>query len=173
MTFPSPIQRVSRPNSPRMAAPTGQPCFKEQPTRLSYEQWRKGILPLDMFRATLNQRLIRLWATAKNPNQVLFRNIKIIRAGRPVFEFARLATYGRTQLKTAAKRGLPCKGVNEYPNETAAITQANLSVPAKSASKSPLALTAQEINSMNLDYSPVIQGVDFMVFESNRPDFVF
>ena len=56
----------------------------------SYEQWRKGILPLDMFREALSQRLIRLRAAAKIPNQVLFRNIKIIRAGKPVFEFSSL-----------------------------------------------------------------------------------
>src|SRR5215472_150815 len=31
--------------------------------RASYEQWRKGILPLDMFRAALSQRMIRLRAT--------------------------------------------------------------------------------------------------------------
>src|SRR6266404_6267668 len=65
----------------------------------SYEQWRKGILPLDMFREALSQRLIRLRAAAKNPNQVLFRNIKIIRAGKPVFEFSSLASYGQPQIR--------------------------------------------------------------------------
>jgi hypothetical protein len=63
----------------------------------SYEQWRKGVLPLDVFRGALNQRVVRLRATAKNPNQVLFRNIKIIRAERPVLEFAKLISYGKPQ----------------------------------------------------------------------------
>src|SRR5205809_4163260 len=81
----------------------------------SYEQWRKGILPLDMFRATLKQRLVRLRATAKNPNQVLFRNIKIIRAARAVFEFARLATYGKPQIRRAVERQLPCIGFDDVP----------------------------------------------------------
>jgi len=139
----------------------------------SYDEWRKGILPLDMFREALSQRLIRLRATAKNPNQVLFRNIKIIRAGRSVFEFAKLATYGRTQLKAAARKELPCKGVDKYPNELTALTQANLSVPANNLPKAPLTLTAQEINSVNVDYAPVIQAGDFLIFESNRRDFIF
>src|SRR6478609_7274733 len=81
----------------------------------SYEQWRKGVLPLDMFRGALNQRLVRLRTTAKNPNQVLFRNIKIIRAGKPVFEFAKLASYGKPQIKTAVQRQLPCVGFDEAP----------------------------------------------------------
>ena len=66
---------------------TGERTEFDSSPKGSYEQWRKGILPLDTFRAVLKQRLIRLRATAKNPNQVLFRNIKIIRAGRPVFEY--------------------------------------------------------------------------------------
>ncbi len=81
----------------------------------NYEQWRKGILPLDMFRGALNQRLVRLRATAKNPNQVLFRNIKIIRAGRPVFEFAKLISYGKPQVKTAVERQLRCVGFDDVP----------------------------------------------------------
>src|SRR6266481_2826005 len=81
----------------------------------NYEQWRKGVLPLDMFRGALNQRLVWLRATAKNPNQVLFRKIKIIRAGRPVFEFASLASYGKPQVKTAVQRQLPCVGFDDAP----------------------------------------------------------
>jgi RHS repeat-associated protein len=81
----------------------------------SYEQWRKGILPLDMFREALSQQLIRLRATAKNPNQVLFRNAKIIRAGKPVFEFAKLVSYGKPQVKTAVERQLPCVGFDDVP----------------------------------------------------------
>lgn len=88
----------------------------------SYEQWRKGVLPLDIFRGALNQRLVRLWATAKNPNQVLFRNIKIIRAGRPVFEFARLISYGKPQVKTAVERQLPCAGFDDVPANMASAT---------------------------------------------------
>jgi RHS repeat-associated protein len=81
----------------------------------SYEQWRKGILPLDMFREALSQRLIRLRATAKNLNQVLFRNVKIIRAGKPVFEFAKLVSYGKPQVKTTVDRQLPCVGFEDVP----------------------------------------------------------
>ncbi len=81
----------------------------------SYEQWRKGVLPLDMFRGALKQRLVRLRATAKNLDQVLFRNIKIIRAGRPIFEFASLAAYGKPQFKTAVQRQLPCVGIDDVP----------------------------------------------------------
>lgn len=81
----------------------------------SYEQWRKGILPLDMFREALSQRLVRLRATAKNPNQVLFRNIKIIRAGKPIFEFASLESYGKPQVKSAVERQLPCVGFDDVP----------------------------------------------------------
>src|SRR5437763_11282075 len=81
----------------------------------SYEQWRKGILPLDMFREALSQRLIRLRAAAKIPNQVLFRNIKIIRAGKPVFEFSSLASYGKPQIKRAVERQLPCVGFDDVP----------------------------------------------------------
>ena len=81
----------------------------------SYEQWRKGILPLDMFREALSQRLVRLRATAKSPNQVLFRNIKIIRAGKPIFEFASLESYGKPQVKRAVERQLPCVGFDDVP----------------------------------------------------------
>ncbi len=81
----------------------------------NYEQWRKGVLPLDMFRDALNQRVVRLRATAKNPKQVLFRNIKIIRAGKPVFEFAKLVSYGKPQVRTAAARQLPCVGFDDAP----------------------------------------------------------
>jgi RHS repeat-associated protein len=94
----------------------------------SYEQWRKGILPLDIFRAALQQRLIRLRATAKNPKQVLFRNIKIIRSGRPVFEFARLASYGNPRVKKTVERQLPCVGFDDVPaNGTS--TAVNYSLP--------------------------------------------
>lgn len=137
----------------------------------SYDQWRKGILPLDMFRAALNQRLIRLRSIAKNPNQVAFRNIKIVRAGLPVFEFAKLATYERTQRKTVARKELPCKGVEEYPNTETAFSQANLLVPAGNAPKAPLTFTVQEINSMVLEEAPLIRPGDFMAFEANRRDF--
>jgi len=89
-------------------------AFDSSP-RGSYEQWRRGILPLDMFRAALQRKLMRLRATAKNPDQVLFRNIKIIRAGRPVFEFAKLASYGKPQAKAAVQRQLPCVGFDETP----------------------------------------------------------
>lgn len=89
-------------------------AFDSSP-RGSYEQWRKGILPLDMFREALNQRLVRLRATAKNPNQVLFRNIKIIRAGKPIFEFASLESYGKPQVKRAVERQLPCVGFDDVP----------------------------------------------------------
>lgn len=81
----------------------------------SYEQWRKGILPLDMFPEALSQRLVRLRATAKDPNQVLFRNIKIIRAGKPVFEFASLASYGKPRVRRAVERQLPCVGFDDVP----------------------------------------------------------
>lgn len=79
----------------------------------SYEQWRKGLLPLDMFREALSQRLIGLHATAKNPDKVLFRNIKIIRAGKPVFEFASLASYGKPRIRRAIERQLPCVGFDD------------------------------------------------------------
>jgi RHS repeat-associated protein len=144
--------------------------------KASYDQWRKGILPLDMFRAALSQRLIRLRATAKNPNQVLIRNIKIIRAGKPIFEFAKLVSYGQPRVKRiqrTAERPLPCKGVNEYPNVATAFSQANLLVPVKSLPETSLTLSAQEITDMNVDYAPVIQPGDFMVFEANRGDFTF
>lgn len=94
----------------------------------SYEQWRKGILPLDMFRPALNQRLVRLRVTAKSPNQVFFRNVKIIRAGKPVFEFANLASYGKSQVKTAVQRQLPCVGFDEAPGSGSA-TAASYSLP--------------------------------------------
>jgi RHS repeat-associated protein len=81
----------------------------------SYEQWRKGILPLDIFHAALQQRLTRLRVTAKNPDQVLLRNIRIIRAGKPVFEFAKLTSYGKPQMKTAVQRQLPCVGFDDAP----------------------------------------------------------
>lgn len=81
----------------------------------SYEEWRKGILPLDMFREALSQRLIRLRASAKSPNQVLFRNVKIIRAGKPVFEFSSLASYGKPRIRRAIERQLPCVGYDDVP----------------------------------------------------------
>jgi len=93
----------------------------------SYEQWRKGILPLDVFRAALRQRLVRLRATANNPKQVLFRNIKIIRAGRPIFEFAKLASYGKPQVKLTVERSLPCVGFDEAPAPSPAAV--NYAVP--------------------------------------------
>jgi hypothetical protein len=89
---------------------SGERTAFESSPKGSSEQWRKGILPLDMFREALSQRLIRLRASAKNPNQVLFRNIKIIRAGKPVFEFSRLASYGKPQIRRAVERPLPCVG---------------------------------------------------------------
>jgi len=144
--------------------------------KASYDRWRKGILPLDMFQAALSQRLIRLRATANNPNQVLIRNIKIIRAGKPIFEFAKLVSYGQPRVKRiqrTAERPLPCKGVNEYPNVATALSQANLLVPVKTLPATSLTLSAQEITSMNVDYAPVIQPGDFMVFEANRGDFSF
>src|SRR5262249_53436086 len=81
----------------------------------NYEQWRKGILLLDMIHEAVSQRLIRLRATAKKPNQVLFRKIKLIRAGEPVFEFSSLASYGKPQIRMAAERLLPCIGFNDVP----------------------------------------------------------
>ena len=97
----------------------------------SYEQWRRGILPLDMFREALSQRLVRLSARAKNPNQVLFRNIKIIRAGRPVFEFSSLASYGKPQIKRAVERQLPCAGFDDVrSNGNAAAVSYSLPNPA-------------------------------------------
>jgi RHS repeat-associated protein len=81
----------------------------------SYEEWRKGILPLDMFREALSQRLIRLRASAKSPTQVLFRNIKIIRAGKPVFEFSSLASYGKPRIRRAIEHQLPCVGYDDVP----------------------------------------------------------
>ena len=81
----------------------------------SYEQWRKGNLPLDMFREALSQRLVRLRATAKSPNQVLFRNVKIIRAGKPIFEFASLASYGKPQVRRTVERQLPCVAFGDVP----------------------------------------------------------
>jgi RHS repeat-associated protein len=81
----------------------------------SYEQWRKGILPLDVFREALQQKLTRLRAVAQKPDQVFFRNIKIIRAGRPVFEFAKLTSYGHPQVRTAVQKQLPCVGFDDVP----------------------------------------------------------
>jgi len=87
----------------------------DSPPAGSFEQWRKGILALDMFRSVLNQKLIHLRAVAKSPNQVLFRDIRIIRAGKPIFEFASLASYGKVRARTAVQRQLPCVGFDDEP----------------------------------------------------------
>lgn len=137
------------------------------------DQWRKGVYPLDMFGRSLDQKLIRLTATAKNPAHVLLRNIRIVRAGKPVFEFSQLSSYGQAQVKTTATRKLPCKGNDEYPNIGTAFTAANRSAPSTSPTTPPLTLTAQEINRMVLDDTPAIQPGDFMLFETNRRDFTF
>lgn len=141
-------------------------------SRAQPDQWRRGIYPLDMFGRGLDQKLIQLTATAKNPAHVLLRNITIVRAGKPVFEFAQLTSYGRPQVKMATKRNLPCKGNDEYPNRGTAFTEANRSAPS-SKPTTPLTLTAQEIDRLVLEDTPALLPGDFMVFEANRRDFVF
>jgi RHS repeat-associated protein len=89
-------------------------AFDSSP-RGSYEEWRRGILLLDGFRAGMKQRLVRLRIVGKEPGRVLLRNIRIIRAGRPVFEFARLASYGKPQVKKTVARQLPCVAFDEAP----------------------------------------------------------
>jgi hypothetical protein len=86
----------------------------DSPAKASSEQWRKGVLLLDHLMG-LNQKLVRLSVTAKNPGQVAFRNIGIIRAGKPVFEFARLASYEKPQIKKAIQKELPCKPIDDLP----------------------------------------------------------
>jgi RHS repeat-associated protein len=89
-------------------------AFDSSP-RGSYEEWRRGILLLDLFRAGMKQRLVRLRIVGKEPGRVLLRNIRIIRAGKPVFEFSSLASYGKPQIRTAIKRQLPCVGYDDVP----------------------------------------------------------
>jgi RHS repeat-associated protein len=86
----------------------------DSPAKASNEQWRKGVLLLDHLLG-LNQKLVRLSVTAKNPGQVAFRNVRIIRAGNPVLEFARLASYGKPQIKKAIQKELPCKPLDDLP----------------------------------------------------------
>lgn len=57
---------------------------------------------------------------SQQPARVEFRNIRIIRAGRSVFEFAKLATYGTARLRQAVERRLPCRSFDE-PVKTAVL----------------------------------------------------
>src|SRR5260370_11524889 len=77
--------------------------------KASDDQWRKGILPLDHFNPPFRQHLIKLAAAAHDPQKVFFRNINIIRAGRPMFEFAKLSSYGRPHVRNAPQIQLPSK----------------------------------------------------------------
>ncbi|HEY6347773.1 MAG TPA: RHS repeat-associated core domain-containing protein [Candidatus Angelobacter sp.] len=148
------------------------------------DQWRKGIYPLDMFGRNLNQKLVGLTATAKNPAQVSLRNIRIVRAGKPVFEFVELISYGRPEVKTISTRRLPCRGNDEYPNVAVAYAEANrfaatgefsTPVPARETpgtpAPAPLTLTAQQINSLVLHNAPPIQAGDNLLMRVNRTDF--
>jgi RHS repeat-associated protein len=103
----------------------------DAPPRASNEQWRKGILPLDLFHAGLEQRLVRLTATGGNLPHVSFRNIRIIRSGRPIFEFAKLASYGQPKLKRTVQRVLPCKAydADPLPEPPATPMRVNYSIP--------------------------------------------
>jgi RHS repeat-associated protein len=103
----------------------GDLIFFDSASKARPDQWRKGIYPLDMFGVDLNQRLVQLTATAKNPAQTSLRNIRLIRAGKSVFEFAQLATYGQAQVKIAASQKLPCRGNDEYPTLAIAYAEAN------------------------------------------------
>jgi RHS repeat-associated protein len=89
-------------------------AFDSSP-KASDEQWRKGILPLDQFRAGLRQRLTTLNVTGVSLAHVFFRNLRIVRAGRPVFEFASLASYGKPQIRSTIHKELPCKAFDEEP----------------------------------------------------------
>ncbi|HEY6350542.1 MAG TPA: RHS repeat-associated core domain-containing protein [Candidatus Angelobacter sp.] len=135
------------------------------------DQWRKGIYPLDMFGRSLNQKLIQFTATAKNPVQVLLRNIRIIRAGNPVFEFAQLSSYGQSQAAMASTRKLPCKGNDEYPNVTVAYVEANRFAATSQSATPPLTLTVQQINGLVIPNAPPIQAGDNLLIEANRSDF--
>jgi RHS repeat-associated protein len=139
----------------------------------SYEQWRKGVLPLDMFRGALNQRLARLRSTAKNPNQVLFRNIKIIRAGKPVFEFASLASYGKPQVKTAVQRQLPCVGFDDVPanGSSTAVSYSPLNPgPVRSFSSFDLAQPMLPPFPMMMQSTPTGTEVNHYKFNSKELD---
>ncbi len=108
-------------------------AFDSSP-RGSYEEWRRGILLLDLFRVGMKQRLVRLQTVGKEPGRVLLRNIRIIRAGRPVFEFSRLASYGKPQAKKTITRQLPCVAFDEAPAANPAVV--NYVVPNGLAPKS-------------------------------------
>ncbi|HEY6252020.1 MAG TPA: RHS repeat-associated core domain-containing protein [Candidatus Angelobacter sp.] len=135
------------------------------------DQWRKGIYPLDMFRRSLDQKLIQLTATAKNPAQILLRNIRIIRAGNPVFEFTQLSSYGQSHATMATARKLPCKGNDEYPDVTVAYAEANRLAATSQPATPPLTLTVQQINSLVIPNAPPIQAGDNLLMEANRSDF--
>ena len=152
--------------------------------KASNEQWRKGVLPLDQFSAAVGQRLIKLSATGRDPQQVFFRNIRIIRAGRPIFEFAKLSSYGKPQVRNATQRQLPCKPFNGPKSLPTTAMQASYSgVPAAEAvasvlnlsaqrSSPPLTLSAQQISEMRVDDPPMVRSGDELDFEANRGDFV-
>lgn len=124
----------------------GDLIFFDSASKARLDQWRKGIYPLDMFAADLNQALIRLTATANNPAQVSLRNIRIIRAGKPAFEFAQLTTYAQGQVKIAAIQELPCKGNDEYPNLSIAYAEANRFAPNSQFTPSPVKPAGEENN---------------------------
>jgi len=84
----------------------------DAPEKASFDEWRKGVLLLD-HRLGLNQRLLRLSAMAQEPQRVEFRNIRIIRAGKPIFEFSSLTSHGSPKLRPAVKRVLPCIPENQ------------------------------------------------------------
>lgn len=157
-------------------------AFDSSP-KASDDQWRKGILPLDQFRAGVGQQLIKLAATGRDLQQVFFRNMRIIRAGRPVFEFAKLSSYGKPQVRNATQRQLPCKAFDEKPNLTPGPIEANYANESAEAvaavmkwSAQPsaplLTLTAQQVSEMKLDDPPMIHSGDVLIFEANRSDFV-
>ena len=137
------------------------------------QQWRKAILPLDIFGSGLQQKFVHLSGTARSGDQVLVRNVRIIRAGDSVFQFQPLAAYGKAQIKLTTARALPCKGIAEYPSPDAARTAANHAASSGNGTRVPLTMTAQQVNQMVLDSAPPIHPGDFMAFEANRKDFVF
>jgi len=81
----------------------------DAPPRASNDQWRKGILLLD-HRQGVRKRLVHLSVEYYGERAPHFRNLRIIRSGRPVFEFTKLVADHPASVRTAVATHteLPC-----------------------------------------------------------------
>jgi RHS repeat-associated protein len=123
----------------------------------SFEEWRKAAMLLD-HRLGVNQELVRLsvevhGAASTDP---LFRNFRIIRAGRPLVEFTSLSA-APLPTRVASRGPLPCVAFDQQPAPPAQFLPAVLTTPLP-AIPTPSPAAAALPRQMMTTMMPLVQG---------------